>query len=168
MARKKETITIETEGRDKGKIYHLTEMPAEQAEEWATRLLLALGKSGVDIPEGVFSMGMAGLAAVGIRAMGSLPWEVAKPLMAEMMTCIRIQPDPNRPQIVRQLISDDIEEVATRLRLRDEVINLHMGFSVTGFISNLRALQELKVKQAAEEIIGTGLDTETSPLQWDE
>jgi hypothetical protein len=44
-----------------------------------------------------------------------------------MMTCIRFK--PNATEIgIRPLIDDDIEEVATRLRLRDEVIDLHMGF----------------------------------------
>jgi hypothetical protein len=162
MPRREAVVVIDAEGRDKGKIFRLTELPAEQGEEWATRLLLALGKSGVEVPEGVFSMGMAGLAAVGIRAMGGLPWEVAKPLMQEMMACVQIQPGPDA-RIVRRMIPDDIEEVATRLRLRDEVINLHLGFSVRGFISNLRSLQEASIEQAVDRIVGTGPDTETSP-----
>jgi hypothetical protein len=94
--------------------------------------------------------------------MGGLPWEVAKPLMQEMMACVQIQPGPD-PKIIRRMIPDDIEEVATRLRLRDEVINLHLGFSVRGFISNLRSLQEASVEQAVDRIVGTGPDTEMSP-----
>lgn len=164
MARREATVVIDTEGRDKGRIYRLTELPAEQGEEWATRLLLALGKSGVEVPEGIFAMGMAGIAAVGIRSMGNLPWAVAKPLMQEMMACVRFQPGPD-PNVVRPLNPNgsDIEEVSTRLRLRDEVINLHMGFSVRGFISNLRAMQEASVEQAVDRIVGTGPDTGTSP-----
>jgi hypothetical protein len=52
MARKERTVVIETEGRDLGRTYLLREMPASQAEAWATRLLLALGKGGVEVPEG--------------------------------------------------------------------------------------------------------------------
>lgn len=167
MPRREATVVIDAEGRDRGKIFRLTELPAEQGEEWATRLLLALGKSGVDVPEGIFAMGMAGIAAVGIRAMGNLPWEVAKPLMQEMMACVQIQPGPDS-KIVRRLIADDIEEVSTRLRLRDEVIQLHMGFSVRGFISNLTKLREASVAEAVDRIVGTGPDIGMSPPPSDE
>jgi hypothetical protein len=165
--RREATVVIDAEGRDKGKIFRLTELPAEQGEEWATRALLALGKSGAEVPEGIFAMGMAGIAAVGIRSLLQLPWDVAKPLMQEMMACVQIQPGPD-PRVVRRMIPDDIEEVATRLRLRDEVIQLHLGFSVRGFISNLRAMQEASVEQAVDRIVGTGPDTETSPQPSDE
>ena len=47
-----------------------------------------------------------------------------------MMTCVAFLPDPARPQVIRQLVETDIEEIATRLRLRDEVIALHVGFSI--------------------------------------
>lgn len=161
MARKEATIVIEAAGRDQNKIFRLHEMPASQAEAWATRLLLALGKSGVEVPEGFLSMGMAGIAAIGIRAIGNLQWDVARPLLDEMMSCIRIQPGPN-PAIVRALIEDDIEEVATRMRLRDEVINLHLGFSIRATILNLKTSQA-QVEQAADRIVGPGPDIATSP-----
>ena len=38
-------ITIE-EGRDKGKRFKITEMPAVKMDKWATKALLILGKSG--------------------------------------------------------------------------------------------------------------------------
>ncbi|MCI0152403.1 DUF3990 domain-containing protein [Paraburkholderia sediminicola] len=31
------------DGRDHGKVFQLTEMPSDQAEKWAIRVLLALG-----------------------------------------------------------------------------------------------------------------------------
>lgn len=161
MPRREATVVIDAEGRDKGKIFRLIELPAEQGEEWATRVLLALGKAGSLVPEGIFNMGMHGIAAVGLRAMLQLPWEVAKPLMQEMMTCVQIQPGPDS-KIVRRLIPDDIEEVSTRMRLRDEVINLHMGFSPRDFFSSLMSLPEVSEEQAAERIFGHGLNTETS------
>ena len=46
-----------------------------------------------------------------------------------MMACVQIQPNPAKPEVVRGLVSDDIEEVITRLQLRKAVFDLHVDFS---------------------------------------
>ena len=51
MARKTKRVTITAEGRDKGKTFLITELPADQAERWAIRALLALIQSGAVISE---------------------------------------------------------------------------------------------------------------------
>lgn len=155
--RKEASITIETPGRDQGKTFVLTEMPASKAEAWGARLMLALSRAGVDVPDGFFEMGMAGVAVMGLKAMGGLSWEVAKPLLDEMMACVRIKVNAG----VRDLIEEDIEEVKTRLRLRDEVINLHLSFSVAAFLSNFQKIMADRAEQAAE--IAIGRNTGTSP-----
>jgi len=139
MARKTKVVMIEAEGRDQGKHFLLTELPASQAERWATRALMAMGKSGVEIPDGIERAGIAGLAMIGLRALVGMPFEDAQPLLDEMFTCIQIIPDPARPQVHRYLIEDDIEEVATRLLLRQEVIELHTGFSLAGALQGSKA-----------------------------
>jgi hypothetical protein len=131
MARKELDITITAEGRDKGKAFHITEMPASKAEKWAIRTMLALGKSGVDIPDDLQAQGMAGIASIGIRAMTHLNFEDAEPLLAEMFACVKCVPEPTRPEVTRELIEDDIEEVATRLLLRKEILALHIDFFTT-------------------------------------
>ncbi len=128
MARKTATVTISDEGRDRDKVFFLTELPASRAEAWAYRALLALIAGGVEVPDGFERMGMAGMAEMGIRALSSLKWEVAEPLLAEMWECVRIIPDPSKPQIVRNLIEEDVEEITTRLKLRAEVWALHADF----------------------------------------
>lgn len=137
--RKIQDVTILDSGRDNGKVFRITEMPAMKAEKWAMRALLAVGKSGVDIPDNVAGGGVAGLAAVGLKALMSIPWELAEPLLDEMMQCIQYLPDPNAPERVRPLIDDDIEEVKTRLTLRNEVFQLHTGFSLPGASSKSAA-----------------------------
>lgn len=133
MGRHTKVITIGDEGRDKGKTFLLTEMAASQAEKWAMRALLAVGKSGIDIPDYIAGTGMAGLAVLGIKAMAGVTFAEAEPLMDEMMACVRIIPDiRNNPDFTRVLIEDDIEEVATRVRLRSEVFALHTGFFLPG------------------------------------
>lgn len=129
MARKTTTVTIARAGRDAGKVFLLTEMPATQAEKWAARAFLALAKSGVEIPDDIATAGLAGIAAVGVKAFTGVSFEAAEPLMDEMFGCVKIIPDPSKPMVVRALIEDDTEEVATRLQLRQEVLALHVDFS---------------------------------------
>jgi hypothetical protein len=136
--RRTATVTIDIAGRDFGKVFQLTEMPAAKAEKWAARAFLALARNGVDIPDNIAEAGLAGIAMLGIKAFGSMNFADAEPLLDEMFQCIAIIPDPAKPQVVRALIDDDIEEIATRLRLRKEVFSLHVDFSklVAPLISN--------------------------------
>lgn len=127
MARKTAIVTISDEGRDKGKVFVLTELSAYEAEDWAGRALFALMNAGVEIPDNIAEAGLAGVAAMGLKAIAKLPFESAKPLLDKMMGCIQIQPSPT---VTRALIPDDIEEVATLLQLRKQVLGLHMDFSM--------------------------------------
>lgn len=144
MARNKVQIVIEEDGRDKGKNFVITEMPAAQAEKWGVRALLALTKSGVEIPDDIASAGFAGIASLGIKILGSMNWQDAEPLMDEMLrSCVGFIPDPARPGIVRgpggigAMVPEDIDEVSTLHRLRAEVWNIHAGFSIAAVVSAL-------------------------------
>ena len=128
MARNTLLYTVPDAGRDFGKAFLLTEMPASKSESWAMRALLALMASGVEVPEGVENMGMAAMAELGLKALSGLKWEVAEPLLAEMWDCIQIIPDPAKPHIVRKVFDEDIEELMTRVKLRGQVWKLHTGF----------------------------------------
>lgn len=128
MARATANITITTEGRDRGKVFVITEMPASRAEAWATRALLALMANNVELPDGFENLGMAAMAELGIKALSGLTWQVAEPLLAEMWECVQYMPDPRNPVVLRALIEDDIEEIKTRVQLRAEVWKLHTGF----------------------------------------
>lgn len=138
MARKTAIITIDSPGRDLGRVFEITEMSATKAERWATRALLALLRSGVEIPEDIASAGLAGVAAMGVKAFSGLAYADAEPLLEEMMSCVVVVPDPTRPHVKRPIRNDDdIEEISTLLRLREEVITLHTGFSLGDFRSRL-------------------------------
>jgi hypothetical protein len=136
VARKVVDVTITDEGRDKGKTFVLTEMPASQAEKWAMRLLLALTRAakdgaGIEIPDNLIEQGMAGVAQLGVKALAGVSFAEAEFLMDEMFRCVQIR----QPAIVRALVEDDIEEVRTRFKLRVELIALHTGFSLPDFPS---------------------------------
>lgn len=135
---------VQTEGRDKGKQFVITEMSAENAERWAIRALLGMASGGVEIPDSIASAGMAGIASMGVGMLGKLPPDLAQELLDEMFRCVQYVPNPARPEIApRDPLPDDIEEVATRIRLRLEVFRLHVDFSsVAALFSPDPAAQE--------------------------
>lgn len=135
MARKEKTVVIEAEGRDKGKHFVLTEMSAVKGEAWAMRALLAIARGGVDLPEGVQQMGLAGIAVVGVQQLGKINYAEAEPLLAEMLGCVQAIPDPARPMIRRALVEDDTEEIPTLLHLRKEILGLHLDFFTNAALS---------------------------------
>jgi hypothetical protein len=153
--RKTLEVTISAEGRDKGRVYLITEMPATQLEKWAARALLALASSGVYIPEDVAQAGIAGIARLGLQMLGGIKFPEAEPLMDEMMACVQYRAiDRQHPDIPpRPLNESDIEEVATRVQLRKEWFTLHTGFSIADALSRLNS----------ESTSAGSLSTETPP-----
>ena len=128
MSRKVIDYTVLDEGRDQGKVFQIREMSASQAEMWAARAFFAMARNGIDIPDEIVDAGMVGIASFAIKAICGMTFDEARPLLDEMMACVKVMPDPNRPEVVRALIEDDIEEVRTRLKLRKEVFKLHTDF----------------------------------------
>lgn len=136
--RKEKIVTVPASGgRDAGKHFLITEFSALRAEKWATRALLALASSGMDIPPEVVRMGAGAIVAVGFRAMLTMAFADAEPLLSEMLQCVQVMPDKSKPDVLRPLDDEDIEEVSTLLLLRSEVIELHTGFSPADFLSTL-------------------------------
>lgn len=129
MARRIANFTA-TAGRDAGKVFRLTEMPAAQAEKWAVKAFLAAAKGGIQLPDNIADSGFAGIAQVGFGLLSNMPPELAFDLLDEMMACIQFQPNPAKPEVVRGLVDDDIEEVLTRIHLRKAVFDLHVDFSL--------------------------------------
>lgn len=142
MARKEITITLdESAGRDAGKTFCLREMPASRAEEWAIKALLALSAGG-DIKGLDPAQGVAGLAKAGLGALSGLTWDKAEPLYRELMTCISIVSQENHGvmvQLTPATMDAQVEEVSTLLKLRMEVLKLHMGFLSGGGLLNFPA-----------------------------
>jgi hypothetical protein len=128
MARKVKNVTIVDEGRDKGKVFVLTEKDALTAWKWGIRAMLAITKTGVQIPDEMMKMGVVGILAVGLYRLQFISWSDMEPLINEMLTCVQMMPTPDRPNILRPLFPDDIEEVSTLTTLGKEVFELHTGF----------------------------------------
>lgn len=128
-----------TEERDKGKKFKITEMPAEQAFDWGIRAILAMAKSGVDIPSDIASQGMAGVAAVMVRTVGGLEFMTVRDLRKELMGCVKIyvQPGTNNLHVRPITGQDDIEEPQTIYQLCIATLELHLGFSIAEGLSRL-------------------------------
>lgn len=146
--RKIKEVTITADGRDRGKTFIITEMPASRAEKWAARAFFAMGRAGIEVPEALQGAGMAAIAVVGIQALARLSFVDAEPLLDEMMACVQIK----MPAITRPLIDDgteaeDIEEASTRLLLRSEVFEIHTGFSIAAVVREQAAAAQLEISE---------------------
>jgi hypothetical protein len=128
MARKTARVTIEADGRDKGKTFVVTELPALDIERWTVRLVLALGKNGVNLPGVQADSGFAGIAGVLWALLAQVSPEEAETLMATMLEGLKI----DEGKIIRELVTDDIEEPETLLTLRMAWVELHAGFFKKG------------------------------------
>lgn len=140
MSRKTADIIIDADNRDKGKLFHLTEMPASRAERWAARALVAILNANPDMGDLPHpSQGMAGLAGV-VEHLGSLAWDAVQPLYDELLSCVEYEL-PDKPGVRLALTPHNldayIEEASTLLRLRLEVVGLHVGFSGAAVLSTL-------------------------------
>ncbi len=159
--RRTASVVIDREGRDKGGVFVLTEMPALPATEWFVRAMQLIARSGVDVPPGIFQMGAAGFAVMGMGAvltgLGKAPWFEVKPLLDELLTCVTsYQPPGSVAPLTRwDVIKGQIEEPATILQIHEEVVSLHLGFSLSARLSTYRSL-------VATMIAAPGLNTETS------
>lgn len=132
MARKT-TVYLSDKGRDSGKAFLLTEMPAMQQLKWGYRAFISLVNAGVSLPEGSGDMGMAVLIGIAFQELKKgLEWEQLEPLIDELMECVQYIPNPNDKSIVRRIYENDIEEAMTLFALQSEVIKLHTNFTQQG------------------------------------
>ncbi len=135
--RKTAVVKIEAEGRDKGKQFIITEMAAEPLEDWALRALLGIMKHAdfdPSVGQELLTNGAAGLASLGMAALMRMDHTDLRPLLEEMMACVELIPDPTKPDIKVSISAfpEQIEEVATRVKLRSEWFVLNLGFSIPG------------------------------------
>lgn len=166
MARRTAAITVTADGRDKGKVYHLHELGSVAGERWFMRAMQMLIRSGVDVPPNILEQGAMGFVTLGIGAcltgLGKAPHHEYEELMDQMLPCIvgyqEVTPDGKLGAIVTNiaLISDQTEEIATWFFLREQIVSLHLGFSLAAKLQSYR--------EAVAALINTlGLNTAMSP-----
>ena len=121
--RKEIEVKIE-EGRDAGKTFKITEMPAFQMDRWATRALIALGKSQKG---GIAALGSMSIPDV-LAAFAELDYEKTEPLLQELLECCAFIKDGTSVPLKKDMVDSIIEEWATLFKLRMESLKLNIGF----------------------------------------
>lgn len=130
MARKEIIYIVDTEGRDNGKEFIITEMSAWDADSLAQDIFRAMGDSNyTGIPADVIAMGCAGLATVGLSVISASSPDVAHTLRDRLMSTVEIvithDSNRNRRQVKGSI---DFEEVSTIRKLLDKVFQTNFDF----------------------------------------
>lgn len=134
MARKEIPFIVETEGRDKGKEFLITEMSAWDADTLAQDIFRAMGDADIKgISPDVIAMGCAGLATIGMSVISASSPEVARQLRDRLIDTVEIIITHDGKQNKRKVNgSIDFEEVSTIRTLLDKVFQTNFDFLVTG------------------------------------
>ncbi|MBN4857040.1 hypothetical protein NMD10_11285 [Citrobacter portucalensis] len=130
MARKEIPFIVETEGRDKGKEFLITEMSAWDADSLAQDIFRAMGDSNYSsIPPDVIAMGCAGLATVGLSVISASSPEVARQLRDRLISTVDIIITSEGQRKQRKVNGSlDFEEVSTIRSLLDKVFQVNFDF----------------------------------------
>lgn len=147
MARRIALVTIDDpKSRDLNKTFRIREMSADAAERWFIRLVFALANGGLKVPADAMFAGIAGFKATvpvllvqGLRSLAGMSYTDAEPMLGEMLGCVDFKAPGTEtyfPLIGTGMTQ--VEEVSTLLRLRYEVLEIHLGFTLADALSNLR------------------------------
>lgn len=150
------------EGRDYGKMFRVTEMPAFQAEKWANRATLALvprlsQEVSPEVAEELAENPTMPQMGRLFRLLHGISFPEVEPLLDELVGCVEVISDPSGKLPPRKLGlggMEDIEEVETIRYLREVVLSLHSGFIMpASILSLMEAVSRVSVFE----------DTQTSP-----
>nr|DAF69047.1 MAG TPA: tail assembly chaperone protein [Caudoviricetes sp.] len=138
---KKKTVTIE-KGRDKGKTFLITEMPAIQADEWAHELFYHAATAGMDLKNvnvmNLDTKSMAGMIEIGAAIgsiLGRIKPEESRRLKFELLDkCVQIVPKGGQERMC--IWDQEIQDMQNFTFLAAQVIGLHLDFLKQGETSN--------------------------------
>lgn len=147
--RRKSTVTIakpaEGENRDAGKTFVVTEVDAVTAEEWGLRALMAVGTSGIQIPQELLSLGILAIPLVGYQVFMGAKEEAVLPLWREMLpACVSIR---HSDTVLQPFERSQVEEVSTLIELRKTILELHTGFTMAELASKFASMSSAFLNQ---------------------
>jgi hypothetical protein len=161
MGPREATITISREGDDKGGVFVIRKMAAIPATDWFIRAVQLLARSGADVPPHIMAGGPEAFVALGLgtvlQGVSRGAWGEIKPLLEELLACVvSYQPPGGQVALTAQsVIQGQILEPATVFQLYEEVLSLHLGFSLLARLSDFGGAM-------ARMIASIGQNTETS------
>jgi hypothetical protein len=157
---RQKSIIIDRDGRDKGGVFLIQEKPAFQATEMFLKAMQLLVRAGVEVPPNIMLHGPAGFVTMGVGSiltgLGKAPYHEVKPLLEELFSCV-ISYQPPGATVAHtkiDIIKSQIAEPTTIFQIYEEVVSLHLGFSILAKLSYYRTL----VTQTMEKY---GLNTPT-------
>lgn len=128
MARLEKIVEI-SGGRDDGKVFKVTELPPMRSYKWIIRAIKMLAASGIELPQGTESLGIAGLAGINFKDLAAqIDWHELEPLLDELMVCVTMIPDKNNQAVSRPLVASDVEDALTFAKLQQEAFFIHVNF----------------------------------------
>ena len=138
----KTTVFTIEKGRDKGKAFKITEMPAMQADEWAHKLLEQAATSGVNLKDvdvlKLDTKSMTGMIEIGaaiFTVLGRIPFEISRELKFDLLNrCVQIVPSSGEPRMC--IWDQEIKDFANFTILAMQVLKIHTGFLAQGETSN--------------------------------
>lgn len=128
------------DNRDVNKTFLITEWPAARSDRWIQELMLAANRGAGEIPMDLKGIGWEGIAIMGINTFlrGAADGPRMIELGDQLLECVKIIRDPKHPDVATEIVADDdIEEIATRWWLRDQVVSVHVNFSPLAALSQL-------------------------------
>jgi hypothetical protein len=140
----------EKENRDAGKSFLLTEVSAVLAEEWGLRAMMALGTSGIIVPQEIADAGLIGFALIGYQAFMGAREDAVLPLWREMLpACVQSKPPAGENSAGATILIPWnemlVEEVSTLMLLRQQILELHVGFTSAEIALMLRTAVSAKI-----------------------
>jgi len=136
MARESKTFEVtDSNSRDFGKKFKITEMPWYRVERIAVKMFHGIAKSGIELPDFNLDGDAEDLATFTLTAIFKVDTDILNEIMDEMLKSIEvvIPKDGN----TRKLQENDIEDVGTVLSLRKEIIMMNIGFFTRGGIQSI-------------------------------
>lgn len=129
MARKSKDVEITAEGRDLGRVFKITELPAWDAFIVASKLAHALTVSGINLPD--MAKTPEGIAEVGLTMLLYIKPDVGHPILEQLRECVQVYPPKRKAgSAAFDLVAASMpQEPATWLKLLTELYHLHLGFS---------------------------------------
>lgn len=140
--------------RDAGKTFVVTEVDAVQAEEWGLRAMMALGTSGIVVPQDMMALGVLAIPLVGYQAFMGAREEAVLPLWREMLSaCVTVR---HSELVTEPFARHHVEEVSTLLALRQAIMELHTGFTMAELVSKFATMSSAFLQQSSSNTPGAG------------
>ena len=130
---RKEKIVVISSGRDAGKKFKIREMGSIQIERWATKALMLLAGSNIDLGVDKDNLkgveGWGNIAKAGLSKLAEVDFEKIEPLLEDLLKCCYFLPDSNiETQLTSSNAESIIEDMSTLFKLRQEAFGIHFDF----------------------------------------